>query len=121
MRTAWCGQRGVGAVLGVGGIGVLATVAVLGAGFGGVVVDQHRVAAAADLAALAGAVAHQSGEDACAAARDVARRNDARLSECGVAGGDVVVRAVRPARSLFGHAVVVGSQARAGPVPPLPP
>ncbi|RYJ07217.1 MAG: hypothetical protein EON52_02385 [Actinomycetales bacterium] len=43
---------------------------------------KHRVAGAADLAALAGATASLAGEDGCRAARDVARRNGAALSRC---------------------------------------
>lgn len=43
---------------------------------------KHRVSAAADLAALAGATASLAGEDGCRAAREVARRNGAALSRC---------------------------------------
>ncbi|KQX73885.1 Rv3654c family TadE-like protein [Aeromicrobium sp. Root472D3] len=43
---------------------------------------RHRVAAAADLAALAASRASVAGDDGCRAARDAARRNGARLVSC---------------------------------------
>lgn len=43
---------------------------------------RHRVAAAADLAALAGSQASAEGHDGCRAARAIAQRNGARLIEC---------------------------------------
>lgn len=43
---------------------------------------RHRVAAAADLAALAASRASVAGDDGCRAARSVARRNGARLTAC---------------------------------------
>jgi secretion/DNA translocation related TadE-like protein len=48
----------------------------------GLVRMRHQVAAAADLAALAASRASVDGQDGCRAARDVARRNGARLIAC---------------------------------------
>ncbi|MCW2831891.1 MAG: hypothetical protein JWP31_2583 [Aeromicrobium sp.] len=48
----------------------------------GLVRLRHRVAGAADLAALAGSQASVAGDDGCAAARAIARRNGARLVAC---------------------------------------
>lgn len=70
-------------------IAVLTVVVALGAA--GLVVGQFAVAgrqarSAADLTALAGAVARQSGGDACRAARPLARDNRAELVDCEVVG-----------------------------------
>jgi secretion/DNA translocation related TadE-like protein len=97
-------------------IGVLAPVSVVIAALGGAVVDQRRVASAADLSALAAASALQSGADACAAASAVARRNGARLDGCRRSGEVVRVKLVRAASPVLGMAVQVSAQARAGPV-----
>lgn len=71
------------------------------------VLDDHQSRLAADLAAVAGAWAHAYGEDACAAAYETARRNDADISACRIDGDDVTVT------------VAVGDRettARAGPL-----
>lgn len=47
-----------------------------------IVSDRHDVAAAADLAAIAGTSAVLAGEEPCAAAQHIARRNGARLTTC---------------------------------------
>lgn len=54
----------------------------------------QRAARAADLASLAGAAAHVRASDECAAARTIARENDAELTHCEVEGDarDFVVR-----------------------------
>ncbi|MFD3806177.1 Rv3654c family TadE-like protein [Streptomyces sp. NPDC058611] len=90
---------------------------VLSAVFGGVlvlgqaVVARHRAAAAADLAALAAAASWAHGpEAACAAARRVARAQDAELSSCRVLG-EVAEVSAHPATGTF----TPGIQARAGP------
>jgi secretion/DNA translocation related TadE-like protein len=78
----------------------------------------HRHAqSAADLVALAGAVAHQRGEDACTRAGSVARGNDASLTACTLAGADVVVTVEVPSPELAGHTFTVRGSARAGPAP----
>jgi secretion/DNA translocation related TadE-like protein len=48
----------------------------------GLVRLRHRVAAAADLAALAASQTSVAGADGCAAARTIARRNGAQLVRC---------------------------------------
>ncbi|MCW2841935.1 MAG: hypothetical protein JWR55_3418 [Aeromicrobium sp.] len=48
----------------------------------GLVRLRHRVAAAADLAALAASQASVAGDDGCAKARTIARRNGAELVRC---------------------------------------
>jgi secretion/DNA translocation related TadE-like protein len=97
-------------------VGALSVAAVLVAAVGAVVADQRRVASAADLAALAGAAAVQSGRDGCASAGAVARRNAARLASCAVTGSVVTVRTTRETRPLLGRRLMVRSAARAGPV-----
>lgn len=80
-------------------------------------VDAHRRAqAAADLAALAAAGAHEQGRDPCAAAADVAGRNHARLAGCVVRDQDVVVEVAVPAPAALGPVPDLSGRARAGPV-----
>ncbi|MFT4298760.1 MAG: flp pilus-assembly TadE/G-like family protein [Aeromicrobium sp.] len=59
---------------------VMATVALIEVG--AAVRGKHAAAAAADLAALAASRAVEAGEDGCAAAREVARRNGAEVVTC---------------------------------------
>ena len=108
-------QRGSAAVLAVTVVGLLATVAMLVGGLGGVVADQRRVESAADLAALAAAGAAQAGEEACAAARSSAGRNGARLVSCALAGQEVTVRVQRRTVRVLGRRFTLVAQARAGP------
>lgn len=61
---------------------LLVVVGVVLAQAAGLVQLQHRAAAAADLAALAGSRASAAGDDGCKVAADVARRNGARLVAC---------------------------------------
>lgn len=110
-------QRGSAAVLVVGLTGVLVTVTVLVAVVGGVVADQRRVEAAADLAALAGAGAVQAGHDGCAAARHVADRNGGDLRRCAVDGDVVTVEVGRDSQVVLGRRLALVGRARAGPVP----
>jgi secretion/DNA translocation related TadE-like protein len=79
---------------------------------------RHRVEAAADLAALAGAQADQAGGDGCTAAARVAAANVARLSRCVVLDDrsvvvDVELR-VPGALARWGPSAV-RAVARAGP------
>lgn len=78
--------------------------AVLGIGLR--VAHHHEAQVAGDLAAIAGAYALYYGDDACAAAADVAALNGARLGACREAGADVIVETNHPARAT----------ARAGPL-----
>lgn len=98
--------------LGLGG--VLVALALAGTAGGQVLVAQRRAAAAADLAALAGAVAAQRGQDPCAAARRMAELDEARLRECRVEGEQVRVVS-RVALRLAGRELVVEARGHAGP------
>ncbi len=92
---------------------VLALVAVLGIGVAGLFSAHRRVAAAADLAALAGAVAQQRGEEPCAAAARIATANGADLIACLVRIGSVEVTArLEPGGFLQGAELL--ARARAG-------
>ena len=55
------------------------------------VVQARQAAVAADLAAVAGAVAAQESDDACKAAGSIAKANHARLVTCEIDGEDVQV------------------------------
>lgn len=75
----------------------------------------RRAQAAADLAALAGAVARQEGRDGCAMARVMAGRNGASVTLCGIESDDVVVHVEVPSPEFLGHRWRVAGTARAGP------
>jgi secretion/DNA translocation related TadE-like protein len=95
---------------------VLLTVVAVGVSvLGGLLVDQRRAAAAADLAALAGAGAAQQGRPGCAAAGAVAVRNDARLGVCQEHAGVLTLTVTRQVQVGFGAVVTVRARARAGP------
>lgn len=110
-------ERGSAAVLATVLAGALCVAAVLVAALGAAVADQRRVAAGADLAALAGASAVQDGRDGCAAARSVAARNATRLASCVVRTQVVTVRTTRRTHPLLGHRFTLHADARAGPQP----
>ena len=55
----------------------------------GYLLGYHRARAAADLAALSGAVAYQQGRDGCAEARRLASVNGAGLAACEDVGDQV--------------------------------
>ena len=115
-------QRGsasvlVAAVMGV--VVVLTGVALLVAGYE---VAQHRARAAADLAAVSGAVAFAAGRDACDQARRTARDNDATVLSCSTVGDPVEyvvsVRVALPVRSrVRGLPTRVVGEAHAGSAP----
>jgi secretion/DNA translocation related TadE-like protein len=116
VRRSGTRQRGTAAVLAVGLTGVLVTVTLLVAVVGGVVADQRRVEAAADLAALAGAGAVQAGRDGCAAARETAGRNGGTLRSCALHGDVVTVEVGRNSQAVLGLRLALVGRARAGPV-----
>ncbi|MCP1388514.1 TadE-like protein [Corynebacterium sp. TA-R-1] len=90
--------------------GIIAAVAALAFAVVAVVAGvaaQHRVAVAADLAAVSGASAYFSGADACGTAVHTASLNGADIERCEVVEGDVIVTAAK------GRA---RASARAGPV-----
>lgn len=96
-------------------LGALMVSTVLLAVVAGALVAQRRVAAAADLAALAGAGANQRGGDGCAEAAAISRRNGAEVVSCRVSAAEVrvTVRAQLPVS--FGRSLTVSASARAGP------
>jgi secretion/DNA translocation related TadE-like protein len=117
--AAACREAGSATVLTVAAIGVLAMM--LGAALAvvSVVRDVHRARAAADLSALAAAApALRGGVVDCAAARDVAARNDAVLRSCrALPDGSVETWVTRPpwmAGGWFGQLPHASARARAG-------
>ena len=99
----------VGLVLVLAGLG--------GASIGTARVARHEARAAADLAALAGAMRAIEGEDAaCARASDFAAANGGRLTFCTVDGLQVVVWAEVDVEPLPGMARHARQGARAGPL-----
>lgn len=114
-------EKGAGSVL----VGVVMTLVVLGGVVGmwiaGWLGNAERAANAADLAALAGAQAYGTGTDACAAAREAAAANGARLETCTVEGSSyswvVRVRASVPLTpSMVGAPQRISRDATAGAV-----
>ena len=55
----------------------------------GYLVGHHRARAAADLAALTGAVAHARGEDPCDQAQRIGRQNGSTVIGCSRVGDDI--------------------------------
>ena len=82
-------ERGSGSVLMVGVMAVIMMLAVGAICIAGYLVAGRRARAAADLAALSGAVAVSRGGDGCAAARANARRNNASVIACDVVGDQI--------------------------------
>jgi secretion/DNA translocation related TadE-like protein len=108
-------------------IGVMIVITVLaltGTCVAAYAVAVHRARAAADLAALSGAVAWSAGEDGCAAARTIARANGTTLADCDQVGDRIdfviTVRVDRevPPMMLPGLPPTVSAKAHAGPVSP---
>ncbi|RFU41573.1 hypothetical protein DZF91_10960 [Actinomadura logoneensis] len=117
----WCAgvrDRGSGTVWVLAFLGVIWAVGVAAMVVGGVRVARHRVEAAADLGALAGAGRVGEGEEAaCGAAREVAADSGGRMASCVVSGRIVEVSTDAVVRLPFGMRVVrVVARARAGPV-----
>jgi secretion/DNA translocation related TadE-like protein len=118
-RLSWAGcdersaDRGAATVWVVGGIAVFMTVMMAVFWFGGAVAARHEAEGAADLGALAAAVAAVGGEQAaCAEARWVVERMGAVLLSCRLSGWDALVEA-DVSYAPFGSAA---ARARAGPV-----
>nr|WP_050766597.1 Rv3654c family TadE-like protein [Janibacter sp. HTCC2649] len=111
-------ERGSGTVLTVAAIGVLLVLTTAGLQLGAAASAAHRARTAADLAALAGAGALQSGQaDACVRAAVVARRNGAQVVECALGVNESVsVRvSTQVATSWPGVPDRAVASARAGP------
>ncbi len=107
-------EQGVAVPVALGMGGVLVALALAGTAGGEVLVAQRRASAVADLAALAGAVAAQHGQDPCAAARRMAGLDDGRLASCLVDGERVRVVGEVSLR-LAGRDLTVRARAHAGP------
>lgn len=108
---------GAATVTALGLVALLLFVTMVAVGTVALVLGHRRSQAAADLAALAAAGAAQRGDDACGAARMIARRHHARVTDC-VVRGDVVsvVTVVTVPPGLGGAALP--ARARAGPLLP---
>lgn len=94
-RRARCGSdRGYATIATAGIIAAVVALALVVAAAVSRTADTHRAQVAADLAAVAGATALQTGGgDACSVARDTAILNGAELGRCTITGADVVVSA----------------------------
>lgn len=101
------GEEGYATIVAAGIIVAIVSLLLIVAAVGSRVAARHEAQVAADLAAVAGAWALATGEDACTAARDTAELNDATLETCTESGRDVIVTAAVRGRS---------TQAKAGPV-----
>jgi secretion/DNA translocation related TadE-like protein len=111
-------ERGAATVVALAMVGLLVAVAVA-VMCGVAVVAAHRTAqSAADLAALAAADALQQGQDACARAAELARRNRSELRRCAVDGWNVAVVVTSRLRLPVGD-VELPARGRAGPVATL--
>ena len=109
------GDRGAATAYAAVVIGVVLLLGCVLSVVAAVVVDLRRAQAAADLAALAGAVAAGTGQDACAAAGDVAEANGAALTSCTPAGREVALEVRVTGPRWLGLAADPVAQARAGP------
>jgi secretion/DNA translocation related TadE-like protein len=109
------GEAGAVSVLVVALVGLVLMLG-LAASFVTATASAHRRAqAAADLAALAGAVALGRGEDACGAAAQVAASNGAAVRTCRIEGRDVVVEVGVSGPEHRGFGWDPRGRARAGP------
>lgn len=107
-------EEGFAVVLVLGLVAVLTMLALVAGGVVALVATQRKVQAAADLAALAGAVDLRDGRDPCAGATEIAAANGAVLRSCAVAGRVVAVTVVVATSPLLGGREL-RARARAGP------
>lgn len=119
MRRASDRERGSATVWVLMACGVVAVIGAAAVLVGAAVVARHRATAAADLAALAGAVRAVEGSDACQAAARFAGANAAELTAC-TATPDAVVTVEVGVPVRLGRLGVFSAtaRARAGPVAP---
>ena len=94
---------------------VLCVVLVIGLQVAALVQARHQVAAAADLAALAGSRASTEGRSGCDAARDVAERNGVRLATCRMDLDVATVEATATVEPWWGGTWTTTIEARAAP------
>nr|WP_120491484.1 Rv3654c family TadE-like protein [Corynebacterium lactis] len=102
----WRGEEGSTTVLSALLIAAVVGLMMVAVAAGATLVAARKAAVAADLSAVAGAVAAQESDDACDASRRIAAENGARLLSCGRFGEDVQVEIERSGRR---------KAARAGP------
>jgi secretion/DNA translocation related TadE-like protein len=108
-------DRGAASVVAVAIAGLWFALVLVGVRVGEVVIERHRLGAAADLGALAAAGQLVSGTaHACGKAGWVVARMGGRLAACEVDGWEVTVTVVGEP-SLFGTPT---ARARAGPAEP---
>ncbi|MGM1059694.1 Rv3654c family TadE-like protein [Saccharothrix sp. Mg75] len=111
-REGGGGERGAASVVAVAVVGVWGALVLVGVLVGEAAIVRHRVAAAADLGALAAASWVVEGVDAaCSRARVVVERMGGRLDGCAVDGWEVEV-VVSGEEAVFG---APSARARAGP------
>lgn len=108
-------ERGTASLLVVSLIGVIVLLGMAASFMTAGAAAHRRAQAAADLAALAGAVALQRGQDPCSAAGSVAGGNEAAVAECRVEGEDVVVEVSVESPEFLDHSFSIHGEARAGP------
>ena len=109
------GERGAVIPFVASGIVLLAALCLALSMVGGVLVTRRELQSAADLAALAGAVAIQHGRDGCAEAGRVADRNDAFVESCSADGQYLTLHVSRRTPVMLGRHWEVLAVARAGP------
>jgi secretion/DNA translocation related TadE-like protein len=96
---------------------VLVAAGVAGSAVGLAVVGRHQARTAADLGALAGALAVVDGDgEACRRAAVIASANGARMLSCTVDGWEVVITVDVDVHPLPGLSRTAVASARAGPV-----
>lgn len=108
-------ERGSAAVLAVSLLMVVVLVTVGISVVGGIFRGHRQAQAAADLAALAGAMAARDGGDACGEAATIARANGSVLVGCDLSGGVVTVDVSVEGPSYAARSFDLASTARAGP------
>jgi len=115
-RLAGRSEAGVATVAAATTVGLLLLVAAALVQAGLVIAAKHRAQSAADLAALAGSAASLRGDDGCAAARVVARRNGAGVAFCRADLAVVTLRAESLTASVvWGARFRTHAEARAAP------
>lgn len=108
-------ERGAATLLVVSASGLLLFVGLALSGVSALVVAHRRAQSAADLAALAGAVAAADARDACAAATLTARANEAELVACSRSGTEVRVTVIVSGIAVpGGRPLDLRAEARAG-------
>jgi secretion/DNA translocation related TadE-like protein len=109
-------DRGAGTLLAISVAMVLMGAGVVGVLWAAVSLGSHRVAAAADLAALSAAQAVQSGEgQPCVSAGRIALDQHVELRSCMVEGEIVLVEVATPLRLGVLGSPLLSAEARAGP------